>query len=101
MSQETDGDDLGTYQLRLYVTGNTARSVRAIQSIRTFCDQHLSGQYRLEIIDIHQQPEMARQEQLIAAPTLIKRSPLPLRRLVGDMSQSGRVMAGLGLSGRG
>jgi circadian clock protein KaiB len=83
--------------LRLYVTGNTSRSLRAIEAIREVCDQHLANGYRLEVIDIHQQPEMAKREQLIAAPTLVKQSPPPVRRLVGDMSRRDRVLAGLGL----
>jgi circadian clock protein KaiB len=85
------------FVLRLFVTGNTARSLRAIEAIRAVCEEHLADGYRLEVIDIHQQPEMARREQLIAAPTLIKQSPLPVRRLVGDMSRRARVLAGLGL----
>jgi circadian clock protein KaiB len=85
------------FVLRLYVTGATARSTRAIANLRQFCDRHLSGRYELEVIDLYQRPELAAGEQLIAAPTLIKRRPLPLRRLVGDLSSDERVMAGLDL----
>ena len=84
-------------QLRLYVTGNTARSVRAIEAILQVCEQYLFDRFELQVIDIRQQPEMAQREQLIAAPTLIRHWPLPVRRLVGDMSQRERVLAGLGL----
>ena len=85
------------FVLRLYVTGATARSTRAIANLRQFCEAHLSDRYELEVIDLYQRPELAAGEQLIAAPTLIKRLPLPLRRLVGDLSDQQRVMAGLDL----
>ena len=88
------------YVLRLYVTGSTPRSSRAIQSIRTLCEQHLSGRYDLEVIDIHQQPVLARGEQIIAAPTLIKKLPAPLRKMVGDLSDTDRVLMGLDLQPR-
>jgi circadian clock protein KaiB len=85
------------FVLRLYVTGATARSRRAIANLRQICEQHLSDRYDLEVIDLYQRPELAAGEQLIAAPTLVKRLPLPLRRLVGDLSDQQRVMAGLDL----
>ena len=86
------------FVLRLYVTGTTARSTRAIANLREVCEQHLPDRYELEVIDIYQQPELASREQLVAVPTLIKRLPLPLRRLVGDLSNRQRVLAGLDLS---
>src|SRR5688572_12072724 len=85
------------YVLRLYVTGSTPRSARAIQNIRAICEKHLQGRYDLEVIDIHQQPVLARGEQIIAAPTLIKKLPAPLRKVVGDLSNSERVLMGLDL----
>ncbi len=85
------------YVLRLYVTGLTPRSSRAIENIRTICEEHLKGRYELEIIDIYQHPNLAQGEQIIAAPTLIKKLPLPLRRLVGDLSNEERVLLGLDL----
>ena len=85
------------FVLRLYVTGTTARSTRAVANLRQLCEQHLADRYELEVIDIYQQPELAAREQLVAAPTLIKRMPLPLRRLVGDLSNRRRVLAGLDL----
>ena len=88
------------YVLRLYVTGSTPRSSRAIQSIRALCETHLSGRYDLEVIDIHQQPVLARGEQIIAAPTLIKKLPAPLRKMVGDLSDTDRVLMGLDLQPR-
>jgi circadian clock protein KaiB len=85
------------YELKLYVTGMTSRSARAIENVRAFCEKHLEGRYDLQVIDVYQQPDLARSEQLIAAPTLIKKLPLPLRRLIGDMSNEGRVLVGLNL----
>jgi circadian clock protein KaiB len=85
------------YVLRLYVTGSTPRSSRSIYNLRKFCENRLLGRYKLEIIDIYQQPELARREQIVAAPTLIKQLPLPLRKLVGDFSDLARVLAGLDL----
>ncbi len=87
----------GEYLLRLYVTGMTRRSQLAIDNIRKICAEHLEGRYQLEIIDIYQQPIFAREGKIVAAPTLVKELPLPLRRFVGDMSQSERILAGLDL----
>jgi circadian clock protein KaiB len=89
------GRRTGTYLLRLYVTGTTARSTRSILNVRSFCEERLLGCYRLEVIDIYQQPELARDEQIIAAPTLIKIRPLPLRTLVGDLSDRERLLEAL------
>ena len=86
------------YVLRLFVTGMTARSARAIQNVRVICDERLAGRYDLEVIDLYQQPVLARDEQVIAAPTLVKKLPLPLRRIIGDMSERDRVLDGLGIT---
>ena len=83
------------YVLRLYITGTTARSSAAISNIRKFCDEHLAGRYELEVIDIYQQPTLAKGEQIIAAPALIKKLPFPLRKVVGDLSNEERVLMGL------
>lgn len=85
------------YILRLYVTGATPRSVRAVANIRKLCEEHLAGRYELEVIDIYQQPSLAEGEQIIAAPTLIKKLPEPLRRIVGDLSSRDRLLVGLDL----
>jgi len=85
------------YVLRLYVTGTTPQSLRAIANIKKICELHLKGRYELDVVDLYQQPQLARGEQIIAAPTLVKKSPLPQRRIVGDMSKSDRVLAGLDL----
>ena len=83
------------YVLRLYVTGTTPKSVTAITNIRKICDEHLKGAYDLEVIDIYQQPVLAKGEQIIAAPTLLKKLPLPLRRFIGDMSNTEKILLGL------
>jgi circadian clock protein KaiB len=83
--------------LRLYVTGMTPRSIRAIRNIKDICEKHLQGRYELEIIDILEHPVLARGEQIIAAPTLVKKLPLPLRRFIGDLSDTERILLGLDL----
>jgi len=85
------------YVLRLYVVGATAQSQRAIANLREICETELAGRYRLEVIDIYQQPTLGAGEQIIAAPTLIKELPPPVRRLVGDMSDRDHVLLGLDL----
>ena len=85
------------YLLRLFVTGQTPRSVRSIDNLKRICEKYLKGRYELEVIDIYQQPDLATENQIIAAPTLIKHMPLPLRRLVGDFSNPDRVVLGLDL----
>jgi len=88
------------YLLQLYIAGTSARSARAIVNIRKICEEHLGEDYDLQVIDIAQQPALARREQLVAAPTLIKQSPLPVRRFVGDMSQTDHILDGLNLGSR-
>ena len=85
------------YVLRLYVTGMTPRSTEAFASIKAICDERLQGRYELEVIDIYQHPQLAIDEQIIAVPTLVKKLPAPLRRLVGDLSNMERVLLGLDL----
>jgi circadian clock protein KaiB len=81
--------------LRLYVAGTTPQSVSAIANIKEICEEHLKGRYDLEVIDLYKNPGLAKGEQIIAAPTLIKKLPLPLRRLIGDLSRTERVLVGL------
>jgi circadian clock protein KaiB len=85
------------YVLRLYITGMTPQSVRAIDNVKRICEGHLQGRYELEVVDLYQQPQLAQGEQIIAVPTLIKKLPLPLRRIIGDMSKTERVLVGLDL----
>jgi circadian clock protein KaiB len=94
-SLQKDGNE--KYVLRLYITGITPKSTHAIQNVRKICEENLKGRYELEVIDIYQQPVLAKDEQIIAAPTLIKKLPLPLRRLIGDMSDKERILVGLDL----
>ena len=86
------------YIFRLYVTGASPNSLRAIANTRDLCEEHFSENYELEIIDVHQQPSVARQENIIALPLLIKKHPLPEKRLIGDMSDMARVLKSFGLS---
>lgn len=88
---------VGDYVLRLYVTGTSPRSVRAISMVRALCEEHLAGRYDLEVIDIYQQPAAAATEQIIAAPTLVKKLPAPPKRLIGDLSDRDRLLVGLDL----
>ncbi len=83
------------YVLRLYVTGMSPKSIKAIENIRKICEENLKGRYELEVIDIYQQPEYAKKEDIIAAPTLIKKLPLPLRKFIGDMSNKDKILMGL------
>ena len=91
-TEPTDG-----YRLRLFVAGSTPRSRRAIENLRQVCDEHLKDRVDLEVIDIYQQPELAGRYQVIAAPTLVKLQPLPVRRIIGDLSEKERVIRGLEL----
>ncbi len=83
------------YSMKLYVTGATPRSSRAISNLRRLCEQYLAGQYELEVIDVYQQPDLARAGQIIAVPTLVKTLPSPLRKFIGDMSNIQSLLAGL------
>ncbi len=85
------------YLLKLYVTGMTPQSILAIENLRQICEEHLKGRYTMEVVDLYKNPALAAGEQIIAAPTLIKKLPLPLRRVIGDMSNTDRVLVGLDL----
>jgi circadian clock protein KaiB len=92
--------DSAKYVLRLYITGMTPKSDRAIANVRELCDEYLKGRYELEVIDIYQQPKLAKGEQIIATPTLIKKLPLPLRKLIGNMSDREKFLIGIDLKSR-
>jgi circadian clock protein KaiB len=96
--QETDK---GTYVLRLYVSGMTPNSLKAIENVRKLCAENLEGRYQLEIIDIYQQPIFAKEGQIIAAPTLVKELPPPLRKFIGNLSQTEKILAGLDVRTKG
>lgn len=83
------------YCLRLYIAGTTVHSIHALENIKRICEDHLQGRYELEVIDVYQQPGVGKQEHIVAVPTLIKRLPLPLQRIIGDMSKTEKVLVGL------
>jgi circadian clock protein KaiB len=100
-NNEPEQEDLSAkevYILRLFITGASPNSLRAITNLKAICEKYLDGNYELEIIDVYQQPLIAQSEQVIALPMLIKMSPSPVRRLIGDMSDTEKVLRGLGLS---
>jgi circadian clock protein KaiB len=88
----------GKYVLRLYVAGSTPQSSRAITNIKTICETHLKDRYALTVVDLYVHRERAREDQIMVAPTLVRQSPLPVRRLIGDLSQTERVLAALDLA---
>ena len=83
--------------MKLYVTGATERSLRAIANLKAVCEQYLKGRYHLEVVDIYRRPELLRRDQIVAVPTLIKKLPVPMRRMVGDLSRTEQVLLGLDL----
>jgi circadian clock protein KaiB len=95
--QTVAGKSPDKYMLSLYITGSTSRSVLAITNLKKICEEYLEGGYELEVIDLYKNPLAARDEQIIAAPTLIKKLPLPFRRIIGDMSNKEKVLMGLDL----
>lgn len=95
MKSKTSNKREKIYHFRLYVSGVTNRSTKAITNLKTICDAHLAGRYELEVIDIYKQPDKAYTEQIVAAPTLVKQLPAPLRRFIGDLSDTQRLLAGL------
>ncbi|MBF0216345.1 MAG: circadian clock KaiB family protein [Candidatus Omnitrophica bacterium] len=97
LEQRTKKKEMKKYVLHLYVAGLSPRSQKAIDNIKKLCDEHLKGQYELVIQDIYKNPVMAKNSQILAAPTLVKELPLPLRKFVGDMSNTERLILGLDL----
>ena len=85
------------YILRLYVTGSSARSMRAVYNLKKLCEEHLTNDYELEVIDVNKHPEVAREEQIVAVPMLVKKLPAPLRKFVGDLSNTQKILVGLDL----
>ncbi|NGZ28206.1 MAG: circadian clock protein KaiB [Magnetococcales bacterium] len=90
-------EDHQKYLLKLYITGHTSRSERAIKNLRRMCQEELGGKYEMRVIDILEQPQLAEDEKILATPTLIKALPPPLRRIIGDLSDTERVLVGLDL----
>ena len=90
--------DRGQYRLRLYVAGSTPQSSRAITNLKAICEKHLKNRYDLTVVDLYAQPERAGEDQIMVAPSLVRLLPLPVRRLIGDLSQTDRVLAALDLA---
>jgi circadian clock protein KaiB len=89
------------FDLRLYVAGQTPKAVRAFANLRTICEQHLAGRYRIEVIDLLENPQLGRGDQILALPTLVRRLPQPIKKIIGDLSNTDRVLVGLDLRTRG
>jgi circadian clock protein KaiB len=86
-----------TWELRLYVAGQTAKSVAALANLRRYCEQHVPGRYQLEVIDLMQHPQLAEGDQILAIPTVVRKVPEPIRKVIGDLSNEERVLVGLDL----
>lgn len=98
MSTETMAQgtpDPNFYDLRLYVAGQTPKSVAALANLKRFCEEHLAGKYKIEVVDLVENPKLARSDQILAIPTLVRRLPEPIRKIIGDLSSSERVLVGL------
>ena len=93
MAQEAP--DPGFYDLRLYVAGQTPKSVAALANLKRFCEEHLAGKYKIEVVDLVENPKLARSDQILAIPTLVRRLPEPIRKIIGDLSSTERVLVGL------
>jgi circadian clock protein KaiB len=98
-AQESWDNEL--YDLRLYVAGQSPRSVRALENLRAVCDEHLAGRYKVEVIDLLENPALARGDEIIAVPTLVRKLPEPIRKIIGDLSDTDRVLVGLQLRAAG
>jgi len=92
--------DPNFYDLRLYVAGQTPKSVAALANLKRFCEEHLAGQYKIEVVDLVENPKLARSDQILAIPTLVRRLPEPIRKIIGDLSSSERVLVGLEIHAR-
>lgn len=90
-----EGTDLNYWNLRLYVAGQTPRSITALANLKQFCERYLAGRYRLEVVDLLENPKRARGDQILAIPTLVRQLPQPIRKIIGDLSNTERVLVGL------
>lgn len=95
-----DGADPGQYHLRLYVAGQTAKSLAAVANLRRVCEEHLAGRYDIEVVDLLLNPQLAAGDQILAIPTLVRRLPQPLKRIIGDLSNTEKVLVGLDIRPR-
>lgn len=90
-------DEADTWELRLYVAGTTPKSVEAFSNLKQICEEHLAGKYHIEVIDLLENPRLARGDQILALPTLVRKLPPPLKKIIGDLSDTERVLVGLNL----
>jgi circadian clock protein KaiB len=98
VSQETSkATPQETFELRLYIAGQTPKSIRAFENLKRLCEHHLADRYRIEIIDLIERPQLARGDQILAVPTLVRRLPQPIKKIIGDLSNSEQVLVGLDL----
>ena len=95
MTDHSPQDDPSTYLLKLFVTGSSPRAAVAVENLRRICDEQLDGRYRIQVIDVQKEPQLAEEERVLATPTLIKKLPPPLRRIIGDLSDREKVLLGL------
>ena len=86
-----------TYELRLYIAGNTPKSVAALSNLKKYCEEHLKGQYKIEVIDLLVHPQLAAGDQILAVPTLVRKVPVPIRKIIGDLSNEEKVLVGLNI----
>lgn len=96
-----DGRPDEMFDLRLYVAGQTPKAIRAFSNLRKICDEHLEGRYRIEVIDLLENPTLGQGDQILALPTLVRRLPVPIKKIIGDLSNTERVLVGLDLRERG
>ena len=94
---QQNNSKIAAYELRLYVAGKTPRSLTAIENLKRICEEHLKGKYRIEVIDLLEKPQLARGDQILAIPTLVRNLPMPIRKIIGDLSNTERVLVGLNL----
>lgn len=97
---QTPGEPVEFWELRLYVAGQTARAVTAFANLKKLCEEHLQGRYRIEIIDLLKNPQLAKGDQILAVPTLVRNLPMPVRKIIGDLSNTERVLVGLDIRPR-
>ncbi len=98
--QPATGGTAAEWELRLYVAGHTPRSVKALANLKKICEDHLAGKYSIEVIDLIKSPQLAKGDQIIAVPTLVRHLPVPVRKIIGDLSNTERVLVGLDLRPR-
>ncbi len=96
-ASKPDGQEMAAWELRLYVAGQTPKSLTAFENLKRICEEHLAGQYHIEVVDLLEHPQLAKGDQIIALPTLVRQLPPPVRKIIGDLSNTERVLVGLDL----